>query len=150
MVQSVQGPENDVDERLQIGELARRLGLNPRTIRYYEGVGLLPEPRRSEAGYRLYGEEDERRLRFISSARRVGFPLGEIKEILALRDGGKAPCRYVSEAIERRQRELDRQLADLRRLRAELAALSVRARSLGSQSPPTEGYCHILESRSTA
>jgi len=54
-----------VERLLQIGQLGKRLGVNPKTIRYYEEVGLLAEPARSEAGYRFYGAEDEERLRFI-------------------------------------------------------------------------------------
>ena len=131
-------------ESLLIGELSHRLDLNPKTIRYYEQVGLLPPAERSDSGYRLFSGEDEERLRFIASARRVGFGLGEIKEILALREQGRAPCRYVSETIERRRSEIDSQLADLRRLKRELDELGERARAL----PPAgeqAGYCHILE-----
>jgi len=131
-------------ESLRIGELGRRLDLNPKTIRYYEQIGLLPPAERSDSGYRLFSRQDEERLRFIASARRVGFGLGEIKEVLALRERGQAPCRYVSETIERRRSEIDSQLADLRRLKGELDELSERART----RPPAgeqAGYCHILE-----
>lgn len=130
---------------LRIGELAGRLELNPKTIRYYEGVGLLHPARRSPAGYRLYDANDERRLRFIASARRAGFALGEIREMLALRDRGQPPCQLVRHAIERRERELEGQIADLISLRRELGALARRARRLGSGTPSADGYCHILE-----
>ncbi|MGH3031238.1 MAG: heavy metal-responsive transcriptional regulator [Gaiellaceae bacterium] len=130
---------------LRIGELAGRLDLNTKTIRYYEDVGLLPPARRSPAGYRLYDADDERRLRFIASARRAGFSLGEIREMLALRDRGESPCRLVRSAIERRERDLQRQIADLVRLRKELGTLARRARRLGSKPPSVDAYCHILE-----
>lgn len=133
------------DVELRIGQLAGRLDLNTKTIRYYEEVGLLPPARRSPAGYRLYDGDGERRLRFIASARRAGFALGEIKEMLALRDRGEPPCRLVRQAIERRERELEHQIADLIRLRKELGGLVRRARRLDSKTPPADAYCHILE-----
>ncbi len=67
---------------LTIGEIADELQLNPRTIRYYEEVGLLPEPRRSESGYRLYSSYDIERLRLVKRAKLLGLSLVEIKEIV--------------------------------------------------------------------
>lgn len=130
---------------LLIGELAARVDLNPKTLRYYEEVGLVPRPERSRSGYRLYRDEDERRLRFVTSARRAGFALGEIKEMLALRDGGEAPCGVVRRAIERRERELERQISDLVRLREELGELAERARRRPGEGAADARYCHILE-----
>ncbi len=70
-------------EELKIGELAKRLGLNPLTIRFYEDAGVLPEPDRTAGGYRIYTGEDDERLRFIKAGQRLGFKFGEIKAILA-------------------------------------------------------------------
>ena len=67
---------------ITIGELATELKLNPKTIRYYEEVGLLPEPRRSESGYRLYSKHEVERLRLIQRAKLVGLSLAETKEIV--------------------------------------------------------------------
>ncbi len=67
---------------LTIGELAGKLQLNPKTIRYYEEVGLLPEPRRSESGYRLYSSYEIERLRLVKRAKLLGLSLSEIKEIV--------------------------------------------------------------------
>jgi DNA-binding transcriptional MerR regulator len=130
-----------------IGELAARLGLNPKTIRYYEEVGLLPEPERSDGGYRRYRRGDEERLRFVRGVRRLGFALGEIREVLALRDRGERPCSYVAELIEQRASEVDGQIAELERLKRELAELRDRARRLRPDDCGPEGYCHILEER---
>jgi DNA-binding transcriptional MerR regulator len=60
---------------LRIGELATELGINPKTIRYYEAIDLLPAPVRTTAGYRLYGAPDRERLRFITKAKAIGFTL---------------------------------------------------------------------------
>lgn len=80
---------------MRIGELAARLGLNTRTIRYYESIALLPEPERTASGYRTYDEADVERLAFIKSAQRLGLALDEIREVLALRERGVTPCGYV-------------------------------------------------------
>ncbi len=130
---------------MRIGELAGRLDLNTQTIRYYERIGLLPEPGRTQAGYRAYGEEDERRLRFVKNARSVGLPLGEVKEILALHERGEAPCRYVTEAIARRAEEVERQIAALTQFKEELDSLYERARKQPAPEPQQGGYCHIIE-----
>ena len=89
--------DSDDEKRLKIGQLAERLDLNARTIRFYEQVGVLPEPTRNSSGYRLYSDEDEERLRFVKNAQRLGLTLGEIKEVLAFRDNDEPPCRYVAE-----------------------------------------------------
>lgn len=134
-----------MDAALQIGQLAQRAGVSPKAIRYYEQVGLLPKPARSKGGYRLYTVDDEERLRFISTARRTGFTLGEIKEILRLRERGIAPCDYVREAIQRRRSEVDQRLSELRQLKRELGKLDAVARSLPRQPQVPAGFCHILE-----
>lgn len=132
---------------LLIGELAARLGVNPKTIRYYEEVGLLPEPERSDGGYRCFGRADEERLRFVRGVRRLGLALGEIREVLALRDRGEPPCSYVAELLEQRASEVDGQIAELERLKGELAELRDRARRLRPEDCGPDGYCHILEDR---
>jgi DNA-binding transcriptional MerR regulator len=112
---------------VRIGELAERMALNPRTIRYYESIGLLPVPERTASGYRAYDEADVDRLAFIKSAQRLGLALDEIREVLALRDRGEAPCGYVRELISKEIVDIDRRLKELRGLRQELVALDQRA-----------------------
>ena len=129
---------------MTIGKLAKRLDLNPRTIRFYERVGVLPEPERTASGYRLYTGEDEARLRFIKSAQRLGLTLGEIHEVLAFRERGHQPCRYVAAVVDQRLGEISRRLHELRALRRELTELRDRIRAEGPAD--REGpYCHYLE-----
>ncbi len=132
-------------ERLLIGQLAQRVNLDPRTIRYYESVSLLPEPDRSESGYRLYSQAEEERLRFVIRARRIGFTLGEIKEIFALRDQGEPPCQYVRETLDHRISDIDQHLADLRALKVDLTQLRNHAHSMPPRPVRSDDYCHILE-----
>lgn len=129
---------------MRIGELAKRLDLNAQTIRYYERIGLLPKPARTEAGYRAYGEKDEKRLRFVKNARNSGLGLGEVKEVLDLHERGETPCGYVTEAIARRAEEVERQIAELTEFKEELDRLHERAREQRDPVPGSGRYCHII------
>lgn len=131
-----------MDYGLTIGELAARAGVNPRTIRYYEAVGLLPPPRRSPAGYRLYGPEDLVRLRFIRRARALGLSLAEVRQVLELRQAGQAPCDHVLGLLDAKLAAIDRQLRELRSLRRRLRALRRR----GVRAARSGCVCGILES----
>ncbi|MFQ5433464.1 MAG: MerR family DNA-binding transcriptional regulator, partial [Anaerolineae bacterium] len=84
----------------QIGVAAHELGINPKTIRYYEEIGLIPQAQRTETGYRIYAQVDLDRIAFILRARELDFSLDDIGEILALREGGEAPCLYVTELVQ--------------------------------------------------
>ncbi len=115
---------------MQIRDVARASGVPAKTIRYYEAIGLLPPPERSENNYRHYQAADVERLRFIGSARSLGFSLGELAEVLAARDQGIAPCDRVLGVLDERLGQLDRHIAgllalreDLRRIHAEGAQL---------------------------
>lgn len=132
-------------EGLRIGELAGRLDLNTQTIRYYERIGLLPEPERTEAGYRIYKEEDERRLNFVKNARNAGLSLGEIKEVLAFHERGEPPCAYVTEAIARRAKEVEHQIEELARFKRELDRLYEHTSAQPDREPEPDRYCHIIE-----
>jgi len=133
--------------RMRIGELAKRLNLNAQTIRYYERIGLLPEPERTESGYRAYADGDERRLRFVKNARSVGLTLGEVKEVLAFHERGEAPCEYVTEAIARRAEEVERQIAELTEFKEELDRLRERASRRPAREREAGAFCHIIEGR---
>jgi DNA-binding transcriptional MerR regulator len=78
-----------------IGEIAREFGLNPRTLRYCEALSLLPAPKRSRGGYRLYSNETEARLAFIAKSKSLGLTLREIQQVISAANGGKAPCDSV-------------------------------------------------------
>lgn len=127
---------------MRIGELADQLGLNPRTVRYYESIGLLPEPDRTPSGYRDYDERTGELLTFIKTAQRLGMTLDEIREILALRDRGEQPCGYVRQVIRRQVNEIDERIAELRQLRRELVTLDEIADRLPDPGP---GQCPLIE-----
>ncbi|MFQ5856681.1 MAG: heavy metal-responsive transcriptional regulator [Anaerolineae bacterium] len=134
--------------KMLISELGRRLNVNPKTIRYYEEISLLPEPARNPSGYRIYSEEDAERLGFILRAKALDFSLEEIREILALRERGEAPCPYVLHQIELRIREVDQKIEQLRQLRAELEGLRDEAATLPAEEIAAKGrICHLIENR---
>jgi len=128
-------------ERVRIGDVAARAGVNPKTIRYYEDIGLLPEPQRTPSGHRLYDGAAEERLTFIKTAQRLGMTLDEIREILALRDSGDRPCGYVREVLRREVAQVEQRLAALSRIRDELLELDALADHLSSEP----GMCQIIE-----
>jgi DNA-binding transcriptional MerR regulator len=130
---------------MRIGELAGELGLNPRTIRFYESIGVLPEPARTGSGYRDYGEPDIERLRFIKLTRSLGLSLDDIREILALRDRGESPCSYVRWVIEERAAAIEDRIRELERMRTELRKLRRVAQALPDEPQGDTCVCHILE-----
>lgn len=127
---------------LRIGDVGARAGLNPKTLRYYEALGLLPSPFREANGYRRYPPETLELLAFIRQAQGLGFTLGEIKEILAIRRRGQVPCSHVRTLLRAKAAELDRKLADLvtlrRRIRLSLAAWGRSARLRATVCPHIE------------
>jgi DNA-binding transcriptional MerR regulator len=127
---------------LRIGEVAARAGVNPKTIRYYEALGLLPCPLRETNGYRRYDSETVELLSFVRQAQGLGFTLEEIKEILAIRRRGEVPCTHVRSLLQRKAAELDRKLEDLialrRRIRRSLAAWGRRTGRSGAVCPHIE------------
>jgi DNA-binding transcriptional MerR regulator len=129
-----------------IGELGKRSGVSPKTIRYYEEIGLLPPPERTPSGYRAYGDDAVARLSFIHAGQSIGLALGEIREVLAFRDRGERPCGYVLDLIERRAADLAKTIASLERMRRDLVRLARKGRATGPPADDRDGrYCHIIE-----
>ncbi len=104
---------------LQIGEVARRAGVSIDTLRYYERLKLLPRPRRSSGGFRLFASEHIERVKFIKQAQDLGFSLDEIKGLLAT--GGADECRKVRDLLQRKLTELDDRLKAMKSFRRVLA-----------------------------
>lgn len=127
---------------VRIGELAGELGLNPKTLRYYETIGLLPQPQRNAAGYRLYGAAERERLQFIAKAKALGFTLQEIAGILTLRDAGSEPCAHVRALIDRKLAAVTAQLRLLEKLRGDLQLLHAEAQDTTCSCTP---ICSIIE-----
>ncbi|HSC60842.1 MAG TPA: helix-turn-helix domain-containing protein [Rhizomicrobium sp.] len=111
-------------ELLTRGALAAESGCNIETIRYYEQIGILPPPPRSEGGHRLYGPDLVSRLRFVRRSRDLGFTLEEIRELLSLVDGGNYTCAQVEGIARAHVGEIRRKIADLNNLKKTLEAMA--------------------------
>ncbi len=105
---------------IPIGKLSEATGVKVPTIRYYEQIGLLPEPGRSAGNQRLYGRPAQERLAFIRHARDLGFPLGAIRELLSLSDDPDRPCAAADDIARRQLRAVNARIDRLLALRAEL------------------------------
>ena len=104
-----------------IGEIARRAGVKPQTVRYYESLGLLSPVVRSASGYRSYDGRILEELGFIRKAQSLGFSLDDIKQILEVARAGRAPCTRVLAIAEGHLAELDERITQLLELRDDLS-----------------------------
>jgi DNA-binding transcriptional MerR regulator len=127
--------------QVRIGELARLGDVSPKTIRYYESIGLLSEPARTPSGYRDYDGSYADRLTFIRTAKRLGITLDEVKEILSFPERGKAPCSYVRGVLEAQVDSIDRRIRELESLRSQLIEIVAEADRL----PEVGGTCRLIE-----
>lgn len=125
---------------MRIGELAKRSGCLPETVRYYEREGLLPSPDRSEGNYRLYTEGHLARLLFIRNCRALEMSLGEIRALLVIKDGAGADCREVCALLDAHIGHVTERLARLADLREQLVGLRDRC---GGVTPVDN--CGILQ-----
>lgn len=103
-----------------IGEVARRTGVKVPTIRYYEGIGLLPVPPRTEGNRRVYDDHDLRRLAFIRHARELGFEVEAIRTLLSLQDHPDQSCAAADAIARARLAEVDQRITRLQALKSEL------------------------------
>jgi MerR family transcriptional regulator, copper efflux regulator len=129
---------------MRIGELAEQAGISTKAIRYYEQVGILTPPARTPSGYRSYDDTALGRLSFVRAAQAVGLTLGEIRQVIAFRDDGHAPCTHVTDLLQRHAADLDARIRELQALRGELRHLAERATTLDPEQCPPEQVCHII------
>lgn len=130
-------------ERFFIGELSRKVGIPTQTIRYYEKLGLINPPERTDTQYRVYFEEDEARLRFIIQAKRFGLTLDEIKEIIDLRAQGVVPCEHLKGIVKKHLDDLDRRIQEMIWFRDELAGRYAKFST--SDSTSMGAICGFIE-----
>ncbi len=124
---------------MQIGTVAEKTGVSAKAIRYYESIGLIAAAHRTHSGYRVYGDHDVQTLRFIQRARGLGFPVGEVADLLALwRDSGRHSAQVKALAANH-VAEIDRKIAGLRGMRDTLTYLMERCH--GDDRPE----CPILD-----
>jgi MerR family transcriptional regulator, copper efflux regulator len=129
---------------MRIGEIARRTGLKPRAIRYYESIGLLAEPEREPSGYRKYDENALERLQFITGARTLGLSLDEIADVIMAGTPDLVCCEHVVHLLEAQRDRIDEWIAGAEALRASLSETIESSRGRTGQEVPL-GSCPVVE-----
>lgn len=129
---------------MKIGQLAERTGVSTKAIRYYEDIGVLPEPEREANGYRTYSSAVADRISFIQDAQTAGLSLLEIQMILDLRDSGESTCGHVIGSLEAHLNEVDRQMDDLTRTRHRLVEIIDRARAMDPAECDDPNRCQTI------
>jgi Cd(II)/Pb(II)-responsive transcriptional regulator len=124
---------------MRIGELAQKAGTQPETVRYYERLGILPDPSRTPANYRDYDGSHLERLLFIRNCRAVGMALDDVRRLLHFRDRPELACHEINGLLDKHIMRVDEQVADLLRLADDLRRLRACC-----ESPRTAGDCGIL------
>jgi DNA-binding transcriptional MerR regulator len=115
-----------MDGRLSIGAMAKAAGVKVVTVRYYEKVKLMPEPPRTDGNYRAYRREHLHRLRFIRRCRDLGFTLDQVRELLRLSLQSMRDCSGVDQLTAKHLEDIERKIADLKSLAAELRRINRR------------------------
>jgi len=129
-----------MEQKLLTNQMAKRAGVNSETLRFYERKGLIPEPMRTESGYRQYPVEVINQIRFIKQAQNLGFTLKEIKELLAISVATKKQCQQVKSEIDHKLVEVDQKIEKLKEISRALTKLRRKCDEGGM-----EGSCPILE-----
>jgi len=124
---------------LTIGQLARQTGTKAETIRYYEKIGLLQPPLRSDGNYRYYSAQDQRRLSFVRRARELGFSIEQIRELIALGEQREHECSSVDDVVKAHITDIARRIRDLQALQGELE------RMIGNCPGGRVADCRVLE-----
>ena len=132
-----------MSEGLSIGEVAKATGIKVVTLRYYEQMGLVPAPARTNGNYRAYGVEDLARLRFIRRCRDLGFTLEQVRELLRLSSKRNQKCSEVDRITRRHRADVEKKISDLKRLAKVLNRISSRCRGDGLIAD-----CRIIEALS--
>lgn len=125
--------------QLTIGRLSTRAAVNIETVRYYERIGLLPSPPRTEGGHRLYGEPHVKKLTFVRRARELGFTLDEIRALLRLADERQSSCAKVRVLAADHLEDVRAKIADLKRMERVLSETVDRC------TQGTRPECPLLE-----
>lgn len=128
-------------DQLTIGQLAKAAGVNVETIRYYQRLDLVKEPRKPVDGYRRYPGSDIGRLQFIKRAQDLGFTLREIADLLSLDDGS---CREAREMAEHKLNDIEQRISDLDAIKVALKKLVKECRAQDKNS----GHCALIEALS--
>lgn len=129
-----------------VKQVAERVGLPSRTVRYYDRIGLVRADERSPAGYRLYGQEEEERLRFVRRAKRLGFSLDEIRGLMGAAEGGcGSTVPELERLLDRKIEEIDAKIVALAAFRDRLIAYRAGRRVSERDCCGHGAFCRCLD-----
>lgn len=126
--------------------IAKRANVPLFTVRHYTRIGLLKPSRDLRNGYKMYSRDDVQRLRFIASAKELGFTLGEIEKVLSDASHGDSPCPMVREIVQRRIKENCQKIRELKRLQDRLEKAADLWASMKNSAPDGHSVCRLIES----
>ena len=129
---------------MKVAELAKSLGTTADTVRYYSRLGLL-KPAKSVNGYKLYSNKEVSRLKFILSARNLGFSVVDIKEIINESEDGKSACPLVRSLIKERLEETEKQFQAMLALRGKMSSALSQWEEMEDKAPTANMVCHLIE-----
>ncbi|WP_414829978.1 MerR family transcriptional regulator [Alteromonas sp. H39] len=129
---------------MTVNEIATSLATTADTVRYYTRLGLVT-PGKSDNGYKFYSNSDQSRLRFILSARQLGFSVKDIKQILQEADHGKSACPLVRKLIKTRLDETEKQFQEMLQLRKRMKRALKQWDVMEDKAPTSHMVCHLIE-----
>ncbi|CAM3732148.1 MULTISPECIES: MerR family transcriptional regulator [Pseudoalteromonas] len=129
---------------MKVAELAKSLGTTADTVRYYTRLGLL-KPAKSVNGYKSYSNKEVSRLKFILSARNLGFSVADIKEIINESEDGKSACPLVRSLIKERLEETEKQFQAMLALRGKMSSALSQWEEMEDKAPTANMVCHLIE-----
>jgi MerR family mercuric resistance operon transcriptional regulator len=130
---------------LQIGQVSQRTGLSVDAIRFYEKLGLVPRPARTQGGYRLYRDREVADLEFIQKAQQLGFSLNEIRELFSIQRHPQEACSHVQDVIAQKLAVIHSKIEELKTLEAGLAAALKKCRKALRQTAQHGESCPVLQ-----
>jgi DNA-binding transcriptional MerR regulator len=129
-----------------VNEIAQQTQIPAHVVRYYTRIGLLKPGRHVENGYKVFGERDIKRLRFIRKAKALGFTLNDIERILDEASHGKTPCPLVRVTLEQRIKENRRKLEEMMTLQHQMEKTLALWKNMPDAMPHGDTICHLIES----
>jgi DNA-binding transcriptional MerR regulator len=131
---------------MRVGQLAELVSVTPETVRYYTRIGFLAPLKSELNGYKKYSQQDEDRLRFIISARQLGFSVNDIEQILHHAAHGESACPLVRELIQQRLEKTEKQFQQAKALRKKMQVAIAQWELLPDKEPSKEMICHLIGS----
>ena len=130
---------------MQVNELAKKLSVTADTVRYYTRIGILEPVKSFENGYKYYSKDDESRLRFVLKAKKLGFSVAEIQNIMAISQKGDSPCCKVRDLVKRHIEHTTQKIAELEALKGNMVNAVDAWETIEDKGPNEQNICELIE-----